>query len=201
MVESVNTCHIDEASCSAWGSEMNGVNRQGFNAGPIDRFMRLQHAEFILAVLAFGLCTAMILNFSGTHVNSSDFIHVVSTRWKFIVFFSAIFAVGGWWTARTWRHLWRCGRSSWERLVYDYGVRLFGFSTAIGLIFILSWLGWTSDSGTLFGPMMIAGALAGVFFGVPVALHLGYFWGSIFAAVVNAQHDSKLEVGEPPHLR
>ena len=176
-------------------------NHQGFKAGPIDRFMRLPHADYILAAIAFGLCSAMILSSSSVHVNGSDFLHVISTRWKFVVIFSLILAVGGWWTARTWRQLWRCGRSAWERLVYDYGVRLFGFSTAISIIVIASWLGSTADSGTLFGPMMILGALAGVFFGVPVALHLGYFWGSIFAAIVNAEHDLKVEIGEPPHLR
>jgi len=49
--------------------------------------------------------------------------------------------------------------------------------------------------------MMVLGMLAGVFFGVPVALHLGYFWGKGFAAIVNAEHDSKSEIGEPPHLQ
>jgi len=65
---------------------------------------------------------------------------------------------------------------------------------------IVSWLGSTADSDTSFGPMMILGGLAGAFFGVPVALHLGYFWGKIFAAMVNVERDSKLEIGEPPHL-
>lgn len=179
---------------------MNGPSGQGFNARPIDHFMRLPHAEFILAAMAFSLCSAMILSSSGIHMNGLDFWRVISTRWKFILFFSLIFAVGGWWTGRTWRHLWRCGRSAWERLVYDYGVRLLGFSTAIGIVCIVSWLGSTADSGALFGPMMILGALAGVFFGVPVGLHLGYFWGSIFAAIMNVEHDSKLEIGEPPLL-
>jgi hypothetical protein len=179
---------------------MNKSRRQGFNAGPIDRFMRQPHAEFILAAIAFGLCSAMILSSSDIHMNGLDVWHVIGTRWKFIVIFSLIFAVGGWWTARTWRQLWRCGRSAWERLVYDHGVRLFGFSTAISIICIVSWLGSTADSGNLFGPMMILGALAGVFFGVPVALHLGYFWGNTFAAIVKVEHDAQLEIGEPPHL-
>jgi hypothetical protein len=162
--------------------------------------MRLPNAEYILAAAAFGLCSTIILSSSGVHLSSTDLLHVIGTRWKFIVFFSMIFAVGGWWTAHTWRHLWRCGRSAWERLVYDCGVRLVGFSTAISLILIVSWLGWAADSGPLFGPMMIAGALAGVFFGVPVALYFGYFWGTMFASVINAEHDSNAEVGEPPHL-
>lgn len=179
---------------------MNRPNRQGFNVGPIDHFMRLPHADIMLAAIAFGLCSAVILRSSGIHMNASEYRYVISTRWKFIVVFSLMFAVGGWWTARTWRHLWRCGRSAWERLVYDYGVRLFGFATAISIIIIVGWLGSTADSGILFGPMMILGALAGFFFGVPVALNLGYWWGSTLAVIVNAEHDSTLEIGEPPHL-
>ncbi len=180
--------------------EMNKPNRQGFTAAPIDRLMRLPHAEFILAAVAFGLCSAMILTFSGIHLRFTDLRHVVGTRWKFIAFFSIIFAIGGWWTAHTWRQLWRCGRSAWEILVYNYGVRIFGFSTAILIIFLVSRLGSAADGSTSFGPMMIFGVLAGVFFGVPVALHLGYFWGCVFATIVNVEHDSKLEIGEPPHL-
>jgi uncharacterized membrane protein len=90
---------------------MNRTRRQGFTAGPIDRFMRLPRADFILAAIAFGLCSAMLLSSSDMQLNGSDFRHVPSIRWKFIVIF--------------------------------------------------------------------LGALGGVFFGVAVALHLGFFWGSL----------------------
>jgi hypothetical protein len=76
------------------------------------------------------------------------------TRWRFFLLFAVIFGVGGWWTARTWRKLWRAGRSQWERLVYDYGVRGSGFGTAVGLVAIITWLGWATDSAGLFGPMI-----------------------------------------------
>jgi hypothetical protein len=141
----------------------------------------------------------MILTSSGIHLGGSGIQQVVTAR-KFIVFFSLIFAAGGWWTARTWKSLWRCGRSAWERAVYDYGVRAFGFSTAVFLTILLCWLGWTADSGVFMGPMMIFGLLAGAFFGVPVGLHLGFFWGNTFASLVAAEHDSTVEIGEPPHL-
>jgi hypothetical protein len=48
--------------------------------------------------------------------------------------------------------------------------------------------------------MMTAGLLAGLFFGTPVALHLGYFWGTTFAAMTGVEHDHQVELGEPPHL-
>jgi hypothetical protein len=128
-------------------------------------------------------------------VSAFDTLDLANLHWA-----AVIFAIGGWWAARTWRQLWRAGRSPWERLVYDYGVRGFGFSTAVGLTAIITWLGWATDSNGLFGPMMTAGLLAGLFFGTPVALYLGYFWGTSFAALTGVEHDQRVEVGEPPHL-
>ena len=41
---------------------------------------------------------------------------------------------------------------------------------------------------------MTAGLLAGLLFGTPVALHLGYFWGTTFAALTGVEHDHRVEV-------
>jgi hypothetical protein len=172
----------------------------GFHLLAIDRFMRSSHAVATLALVAATSIVALLLSESGTNSTWTDFQHIVVTRWRFFALFAVIFAVGGWWTARTWRQLWRAGRSPWERLVYDFGVRGFGFSTAVAITAIVTRLGWATDSVGLFGPMMIAGVLAGLFFGTPVALHLGYFWGTTFAALTGVEHDHRVEVGEPPHL-
>jgi hypothetical protein len=110
------------------------------------------------------------------------------------------FALGAWWTVRTWRHLWRCGRSPWERAVYDYGVRFIGIFTVVSQFFILTWLGWISDAGVFFGPLMMGGALAALFFGAPVSLHFGYFMGRTLATVAGAERDARVDVGAPPHV-
>lgn len=162
--------------------------------------MRSSHAVSVLAVISAATIVTLLLTESGINGTWSGFKHVVMTRWRFFALFAVIFAVGGWWTARTWRQLWRAGRSQWERLVYDSGVRGFGFSTAVALTAIIARLGWATDSAGLFGPMMTFGLLAGFFFGTPVALHLGYWWGSSFAALTGVEHDHRVEVGEPPHL-
>jgi len=162
--------------------------------------MRSLHAVPILALFAAVLVVALLLAESGINGTWPDFKHLVTTRWRFFALFAVIFAVGGWWTARTWRQLWRAGRSPWERLVYDYGVRGVGFSTAVGLTAIIAWLGWATDSDGLFGPMMTAGLLTGLFFGTPVALYFGYFWATTTAAVTGIEHDHRVEVGERPHL-
>jgi hypothetical protein len=70
---------------------------------------------------------------------------------------------------------------------------------AIAIICIVSWLGWTEDAGS-FGPMMAAGILAGIFFGVPISLNMGYFWGKTFTTVVGIEAESRIETGEPPHV-
>ena len=172
----------------------------GFHLLAIDRFMRSSHAVPIVALVAAASIVALLLTESGIDGTWHDFKHVVMTRWKFFALFAVIFAVGGWWTARTWRQLWRAGRSPWERLVFDRGVRGFGLQTGISLIAIIAWVGWREDSDGMFGPMMIGGALAGLFFGVPVALHMGYFWGMNVARVIGVGRDPRVEIGEPPHL-
>jgi hypothetical protein len=172
----------------------------GFHLLAIDRLMRSSHAVPILAVVAAVSIVALLLTESGIKGTWHDFQHVVMTRWRFFALFGVIFAVGGWWTVRTWRQLWRAGRSRWERVVYDYGVRGFGFSTAVALTAIITRLGWATDSAGLFGPMMLLGLFAGLFFGTPVALHLGYIWGTAFAAMTGIDHDDRIEVGKPPHL-
>jgi len=48
--------------------------------------------------------------------------------------------------------------------------------------------------------MMLLGLFAGLFFGTPIALHLGYIWGTAFAAVTGIDHDDRIEVGKPPHI-
>jgi len=52
----------------------------------------------------------------------------------------------------------------------------------------------------LFGPLMMGGALAGMFFGLPVSLHAGYFWGRTFALFVSVERDPRVELGAPPNL-
>jgi hypothetical protein len=177
----------------------------GFKLRSVDWLMCRSYSELLGALFGEGCGITLLLAVGRAfpHVaggSSALSLGVIVLRATVLVVIASPFGVGAWWTVHTWRRLWRCGRSAWERLVYDYGVRLFGFSTAISIIAIVGWLGWTADSGALFGPMMILGALAGLFFGVPVALNLGYWWGSVFALIINAEHDSKVEIGEPPHL-
>jgi hypothetical protein len=162
-------------------------------ARSIDRFMRIAHADVVTAAIAAGLSAVTILSFSGI-----DF--AIKTRGVVLAIFAVMFSAGGWWTARTWNKLWRSGRSDWEHLVYDNGVRGMGYLMAALIFITVTWLGWAADSGPLFGPLMIGGALASIFFGVPVALHFGSIWGRMTALIFGVERDARIEQGEPPRL-
>jgi len=166
----------------------------------VDRFMCGSRAEVLGAVIGACMSFTVLLVYGGVRLDLRQLLRAVENRALLLALFALVFSIGGWWTVRTWRQLWRRGRSSKERLIYDYGVRTVGLFTAVSILFIVTWLGWTTDSGMLFGPLMIGGALAALFFGVPVSLHFGYFWGRTFAVIVGVEGDPRIEVGEPPHL-
>jgi H+/Cl- antiporter ClcA len=95
---------------------------------------------------------------------------------------AAIFGAFGWWAAQSWQLLWRQGDNKWERVVYNYGVRGFGICMALAIPTILGCFGASSGDGTTDSlRWLVGGVFFGVVFGLPVCLHLGYFWGVAFA--------------------
>jgi hypothetical protein len=95
------------------------------------------------------------------------------------------------WGARTYRTLWRRGTTPWGRLVYDYGVRGFGLSTAVSTTVICAYLGATvlATSPTDSWRCAIAGAVFAAIFGTPVCLGLGYLWGTWMAYFAGLEPD------------
>jgi len=176
----------------------------GFKLRFVDWLMCRSYSELIGTLFGEVCGVALLLavgrtfaHFAGAHSPLS--LGVIVARVTLLVAIASPFGIGAWWTVHTWRRLWRCGRNKRERLIYDYGVRGYGVVMAIAIICIVSWLGWTEDAGS-FGPMMAAGILAGIFFGVPISLNMGYFWGKTFTTVVGIEAESRIETGEPPHV-
>jgi hypothetical protein len=172
----------------------------GFEMRLIDRFMRAPHAELGGAAIGALVSSATLVAYSDLPSNLHLLMRELRGRAVLFEVFAVIFAIGGWWSVRTWRRLWRRGRSARERLIYDYGVRSMGVLVAAYIIVGITWLGWKTDSGAFFGPLMSGGAIAAVFFGVPVGLNFGFFWGRTIATINGLEEDPQMEVGEPPHL-
>jgi hypothetical protein len=172
----------------------------GFELRPVDRLLQRRHAQGCCAAVAAVIGAGLLLAVSPS-------VHTPRELWQRLLhcagifgFFGGLFAIGGWWTVHTWKALWRRGRSSRERLLYDEGVRgVRGVGFTLVVIFIVvTWLGLTADAPRLWGPMTIGAAFAAIFFGFPVALHFGYFCGRTFADIVGEEPDSTLEIREPP---
>jgi len=176
----------------------------GFELKYLDWLMCRPHSEVVGMIVGEASGIALLLSIGRSfahfgppapHLSLIDIL----VRAAGLVLITSPFGIGAWWTVRTWKRLWRCGRTPHERLIYDFGVRGYGVGMAAAIICLITWLGWTTDANSL-GSMAILGALAGVFFGVPVSLNMGYFWGSTFAKVEGIEAVLRSELGEPPHV-
>jgi hypothetical protein len=97
------------------------------------------------------------------------------------------------WGVRTSRELWRRGTTPWGRFVYDYGVRRFGVGNAVVWTLLAGYFGATRLAN---GPedalrCAIGAALLTALFCTPVALGLGYVWGTWMAWYTGLPPDSK----------
>ena len=68
---------------------MVAQKRRGIEAQSLNRFMRLPHADLILAAIAAGLSVAILVSFSGI-----DF--AIKTNGVLPALFAAIFGVDNW---------------------------------------------------------------------------------------------------------
>ena len=85
----------------------------------------------------------------------------------------------------TWRRLWRSGRTPWERIVYDQGVKRFGLATGVGLALLPPAIEWGPlRLVNVFTAAYVAEAVVGALVGLPIALWGGYLWGRTMADVV-----------------
>ena len=101
------------------------------------------------------------------------------------------------WGARTCRTLWRRGTTPWGRLVYNYGVRGFGLSTAVSITIIGGYLGATvlATSPADTWRCAIAGAIFAAIFGTPVGLGAGYLWDTWMAYFARLEPDVERKTG------
>jgi hypothetical protein len=98
-----------------------------------------------------------------------------------------------WWSVRTCRTLWRDGTSQWGILVYNRGVKGFGVLTAICYVLGAAYIGWSDIAATPDDRLAcaIAAALFATLFGTPVALGMGYVWGTWVARYHGYEPDAR----------
>ena len=89
--------------------------------------------------------------------------------------FLAVFLYSAWWCYRSWPQIWSAPRTTFDILVYRYGVRGWGMAMWIAMSIVLpAYKGFRSgDVGMALGVRMIVGAI--VMF--PLYLWAGYWWG------------------------
>lgn len=148
----------------------------------IDRLLRRRLAPVIVGALSAGLAVAAMT--AATVGNADGFAETsafLADRWDVAVI-ASVLAVAGLVTVLVWRRLWRRGRDEWEKVVYDYGVRL-GAPT-MTLLAMMYWL-WrsaivadTSSAGMSRLPLVLLGTVVGI---LPLALCVSYFAGVFFA--------------------
>jgi hypothetical protein len=187
-------CESDVMTQTGWS---------GYELAPIDRLMNRRLAASVWAVVGAVSSVALWLIYARSPLELIRDPKAFRAWVPLVGFCASVFAIGGWWTVFTWRRIWRRGRSDRERVLYNYGVRGFGVFGSVGITLFITWLGWTADSADshkFLGPLTTGGFLAGIFFGIPLSLQMGYFWGVLFAAFLGAESDSRAEQGEPPKI-
>jgi hypothetical protein len=98
-----------------------------------------------------------------------------------------------WWGYRTFRALWRSGETEWSRLVYGHGARGFGVMMAVIFGTCAGYFGWVLPTNSMGVHLTLAvvGVVLGVMFAFPVGLGMGWFWGTMMAAVLGIKADAK----------
>ena len=182
---------------------MTQTGWSGYELAPIDRLMNRRFVLLVWSVVAAASIVSLWLVYGQSPLELIRDPKALRA-WIFLAGLSAsLFAIAGWWTVFTWRRIWRRGRSDKERIIYNYGVRGVGVFGSVGMTLFITWLGWTvesADSQRLLGPLTTGGFLAGIFFGFPFSLQMGYFVGVFVAASLGTQADSRVDRGEPPRI-
>jgi hypothetical protein len=92
--------------------------------------------------------------------------------------------VSGFCGVRAWRRLWRSGRTPTERFVYDFGVRGFGAITILVAPVVAGSVIWRMLSATHDPAAWLAALVCAILSVVvtwPLALWLGFVWGSMMS--------------------
>ena len=109
----------------------------------------------------------------------------MNSRWiagtLVLMLLGGLLALGVW----SWRRLWRPGRTPWERIVYNHGVKRFGLAIWVGLALLPPAIEWGPlRVVNVFTTAYVLEAAVSALVTLPVALWGGYLWGRAMAGSV-----------------
>jgi hypothetical protein len=113
------------------------------------------------------------------------------------VAFSALCGICGWYGVRSWRRLWRAGRTTAECLVYDNGVRGWGVCVFLSMPLLVLYV--LAGVGALSTRLFVACVIVVAPVALPMCLWGGYLFGTLLsgASSMDAPNDDD---DLPPHL-
>ena len=145
-----------------------------FRAERISRLMRMKGADW---ALGFGSAICALILLLSAHTESPFVFRPIDSL---ALGLSLLCGLSGWFGVRSWRKLWRRGRTRPERLVYDYGVRGWGVMILIATPLIVAFV-LLGESHSLRDRYTWRIVITSVVIVVPIALPLclwgGYAWG------------------------
>jgi hypothetical protein len=138
---------------------------------------RSRGADWTIGVLAAAGAAALLL---GNHLWRADTMRLIWADWVVVLWCG----LSGFFGVRAWRRLWRSGRTPAERFVYDVGVRGFGAITILVAPVVAGGVIWRTLSATHDPAAWMAALVCAILSVVvtwPLALWLGFVWGSMMS--------------------
>src|SRR6266446_9266488 len=154
-----------------------------FRAERLSNFLRMPGADWAIALFG-GVGTAFLLGLAVWRRNPEAFDSSYSKHAPLLL--SGLWCgISGWLGVRSWRRLWRSGRTPQERMIYDRGVRGWGAVMLIAMPLLVGLVVW-SVADTYTDPnawlLILACVFMGFLAGLPVFLWGGYILGSFAAS-------------------
>jgi hypothetical protein len=145
----------------------------------LGRLFRSDGADWTIGVVAAAGAAALL---GGDHLWRGGAMRLTWADWLVVLWCG----LSGFCGVRSWRRLWRSGRTPAERFVYDFGVRGFGVIAIVLAPVVTGGVIWRTLTATHDSAAWMAALVCAILSLVvtwPLALWLGFIWGSMMSGV------------------
>jgi hypothetical protein len=143
----------------------------------LGRIFRTDGADWAIGVVAAAGAAALL---GGNHLLRGSAMRLTWADWVVVLWCG----LSGFFGVRSWRRLWRSGRTPSERFVYDFGVRGFGAITILVAPWVAGSVMWRILNAAHDTAAWIAALVCAILSLIvtwPLALWLGFLWGSMMS--------------------